>query len=92
LRYSYASHLAVDNDDPQIFAVLLRAIYNHNLEHGYSYFVIGLAEINPLRTGVKAYRPLTYVSQLYLVTWDDGQEFIEAVDKDMIPAPEIAVL
>jgi hypothetical protein len=92
LRYSYASHLAIDNDDPHIFAALLRAIHNHNLEHEYSYFVIGLAETNPLRAVVKPYRPLTYVSQLYLVTWDEGHEFIEAVDKDLIPAPEIAVL
>ena len=92
LRYSYASHLAIDDDDPQIFAALLRAIYNHNLERGYSYFVIGLAGTNPLRAVVKAYRPLTYVSQLYLVTWDDGQRFIEAVDMNLIPAPEIAVL
>ena len=92
LRYSYASLLAIDNDDAHIFAALLRAIYNHNLERGYSYFVIGLAEMNPLSTVVKPYRPLTYVSQLYLVTWDDGQELIEAVDKNLIPAPEIAVL
>ena len=92
LRYSYASHLAIDDDDPHVFAALLQAIYNHNLEHGYSYFVIGLAETNPLRSVVKPYRPLTYVSQLYLVTWDDGQKFIEAVDKNLIPAPEIAVL
>ncbi|MDQ3005646.1 MAG: hypothetical protein M3R47_09730 [Chloroflexota bacterium] len=92
LRYSYASHLAIDNDDPHIFAALLRAVYNHNLERGYSYFVIGQAETNPLRTVVKPYRPLTYVSQLYLVTWDHGQKFIEAVDKNLIPAPEIAVL
>ena len=92
LRYSYASHLAIDDDDSQVFAALLRAIYNHNLEFGYSYFVIGLAETNPLREVVKAYHPLTYVSQLYLVTWDDGYEAIEAVDKDIIPAPEIAVL
>ena len=92
LRYSYASHLAIDNDDPHIFAALLRGVYNHNLERGFSYFVIGLAEKNPLRAVVKPYRPLTYVSQLYLVTWDDGQEFIEAVDKNLIPAPEIAVL
>ena len=92
LRYSYASHLAIDNDDPHVFAALLRAIYNHNIERGYSYFVIGLAEMNPLRTVVKPYRPLTYVSQLYLVTWDHGQRFIEAVDKNLIPSPEIAIL
>jgi hypothetical protein len=92
LSHSYGSHLAVDDDDPVIFAALLRAIYNHNLEHGYSYFMIGLSESNPLRDLVKSYRLLTYISQLYLVAWDDGSDAVAAVAKDRIPAPEIAVL
>ena len=92
LRHSYASHLAIDNDDPIVFAVLLRALYNHALEHGYSYFMIGLAESNPLRSVVEAYRPFTYISQLYLVTWDDGLDAIAKVDRHLIPALEIAML
>ena len=92
LRYTYASHLAIDNDDPVIFATLLRALYNHNLEHGYSYFMIGLTESNPFRDAVKQYRPLTYISQLYLVGWDDGRSAIAGVDRRLIPAPEIATL
>ena len=71
-RYSYGSHLAIDNDDPALFAALLRALYQHNFEHGYDYFMLGLAESNPLRALLPAYRPLTYISQLYLVTWDGG--------------------
>ena len=92
LRHSYASHLAMDNDDPIVFAALLRALYNHTFEHGYSYFMIGLAESNPLREIVKAYRPLTYISQLYLVTWDDGLDAMAKVDRHLIPALEIAML
>lgn len=92
LRHSYASHLAVDNDDTAIFAALLRAVYNHNLESKYSYFMIGLSESNPLREIVKTYRPLTYVSQLFLVAWDDGFDAIGHVDKYLMPAPEIALL
>jgi hypothetical protein len=92
LRHSYASHLAIDNEDPIVFAVLLRALYNHTLEHGYSYFVIGLAESNPLRSVVEAYRPFTYISQLYLVSWDDGLDAIAKVDPHRIPALEIAML
>jgi hypothetical protein len=92
LRYSYASHLAIDDDDPVIFAALLRAIYNENLARKYSYFMIGLAEANPLHDVVKAYRPLTYTSQLYLVTWDEGRAAMAEVDGHRIPAPEIATL
>jgi hypothetical protein len=54
--------------------------------------MIGLSESNPLRAFVKAYRPLTYISQLYLVAWADGQDAIAKVDRNLLPAPEIAVL
>jgi len=92
LRHSYASHLSIDDDDPIVFAVLLRALHNHTLEHGYSYFMIGLAESNPLRSVVEAYRPFTYISQLYLVMWEDGLDAIAKVDRHLIPALEIAML
>jgi len=91
LRYLYASHLAIDGDDPAVFAVLLRALYNHNLEHDYSYFMIGLAESNPLRKIVKGYRPLTYISQLYLVDWEKGRNLLESIDQH-IPGLEVATL
>lgn len=92
LRHTYASHLAVDSDDPTVFAALLQTLYNYTLEYGYSYFMIGLSESNPFRALVQAYRPLTYISQLYLVAWDDGQHAIANVDRNILPAPEIAVL
>ncbi len=91
LRYSYASHLAVDDDDPAIFAALLRAVYNHNLARGFSYFMLGLAESDPLRSIVETYRPLTYVSQIYLVAWEDGYNAVAQVDARP-PALEIALL
>ena len=92
LRHSYASHPAIDDDDPIVFAALLRALHNHTFERGYSYFVIGLAESNPLCSVVEAYHPFTYISQLYLVTWDDGLDDIAKVDRHLIPALEIAML
>ena len=92
LHHSYASQLAIDDDDPAIFAGLLRALYNHNIERGYSYFMLGLAESNPLRDKVEAYHPVIYISQLYLIAWDDGIDAVGNVDKKLIAAPEIAVL
>jgi hypothetical protein len=92
LRHAYASHAAIDKDDPSLFAALLRALYAHTLERGYSYFMIGLAESNPLRSVVETYHPFTYISQLYLVAWEDGLDALEKVDRQLIPAPEIAIL
>lgn len=92
LSHAYASHLAIDNDDPAVFAALLRTLYAHTLECGYSYFMIGLAELNPLRSVVEAYRPFTYISQLYLVAWEDGLDAIAKLDRQLLPALEIAIL
>ena len=91
LKYSYASHLAVDDDDPVLFKSLLRAMYNHTLEQVYSYFMIGLAESNPFRKIVESYRPLTYISQIYLVNWDADDDLPSKLDQ-RVPGLEIAVL
>jgi hypothetical protein len=91
LRHSYACHLAIDNDEPVIFEALLRNVYNHNVEQNYSYFMIGLTESSPLRHVVETYRSLTYISQIYLVDWDDNRDLLAKID-GRIPAPEIAVL
>jgi hypothetical protein len=91
LRYSFASHLAIDGDDPAIFGALLRETFNYNLERGFHYFTLGLAESDPLRAVVERYRPLTYVSQIYLVAWEDGYEAVRQVDARP-PALEIALL
>jgi hypothetical protein len=91
-HYSYASHLAVDDDNRQIFAGLLRALYNHAVTQGNSYFMIGLSEASPFLPVVTAsYRHLVYTSQLYLVAWDDGLEDISRVDS-RVPGIEIAIL
>ena len=91
LRHSYASHLAIEDDDPLLFSALLRGVYNHNLEQNYSYFMIGLPESNPLRGLVEAYRPLTYISQIYLMDWDVENDLLTKIDGRM-PGLEIALL
>ena len=91
LRHSYACHLAIDRDNHAIFDALLRSVHNYNLEQKYSYFMIGLAESNPLRRAVEVYRPLTYISQLYLMDWNDDGDLSAKMD-GRIPAPEIALL
>ncbi len=92
LLYCHASHLACDDDDPELFAALLRAFYNAVAECGYDYFLIGLSSADPLRAVVtRTYRYITYTSQLYLVAWEDGREAVSQVDA-RVPGPEIAIL
>ena len=92
LHYCYASHLAVDDDNPIIFAALLRELYNRALERGYDYVMIGLSEANPLRSVLTAaYRHLSYISRLYLLAWQAESALLSALD-GRIAGPEIAVL
>jgi hypothetical protein len=90
--HAYASHLAVDDDNPHVFAALLGALYNHLAGRGYSYFMIGLSEAHPLLPVVTgAYRHVAYPSRLYLVTWEESLGVYQP-DEALLPAPEIAVL
>jgi len=92
IAHCYASHLAVDNNDPAVFSALLRELYCSARLSGFNYFLLGLSETNPLRKVVKkSYLPIIYLSQLYLVAWEDGIDTIKQVD-GRLPGPEIAVL
>jgi hypothetical protein len=90
--YCYASHLAIDDDDPHLFCRLLRAACNETVRRGFNYFMIGLSEANPLRPLLtRNYLHITYPSQLYLVAWEDGLDAAAQVDR-RLPGLEIAVL
>ncbi len=90
LRHVYASHIAVAGQDVAVFAALLRGLYADVREQGYSYFVVGLAEADPFRRALAPYRPLTYISRIYLVAWPEDGALPEAGDR--LPGLEIAVL
>ncbi len=91
LNHCYACLLAVDNDDPEIFSALLRALYNEAARRKYDYFMLGLAEASPFHSIAKSYHPITYESQIYLAAWEDGYEAVAQVDSRP-PALEIALL
>jgi hypothetical protein len=91
LNQCYACFLAIDDEQPDIFAALLRAFYNEVAQRKYAYFIIGLPEAHPLRHIAAAYRPIQYVSQVYLAAWPDGLLEVAKVD-GRLPGLEIAVL
>lgn len=92
LHYCYASHLAIDHDQPHIFASLLRAVYNETARRGFDYFMIGLSDSNPLRPVLsRSYLHITYLSQIYLMAWEDGLDAVTQVD-GRTPGIEIALL
>jgi hypothetical protein len=80
-RFGFASHLAADDDDPQVYTALLRQVYNHAVERRDSYLMIGLAERHPFYPLVRREYPhIDYPSQLYLAGWGDFEKEIAKLD------------
>jgi len=92
VKHAYASFLAVDHDELVVYQSLLRNLYNHAVERGYSYFMLGLCDDHPFLPYTKdTYKHIDYTSLIYLVTWDFEFDPRSQLD-DRLPAPEIAIL
>jgi hypothetical protein len=83
--------VAIDGDDPRVFAALLRALYNHAASRGFGFALLGLSPRDPLVKVASSYRHVLYKSDLYLVSWGDSPDGLGRVD-DRPPGPEAAVL
>jgi hypothetical protein len=92
IQQAYLSHLAIDEDDPDIFAALLGAVLNDKASAPFNWLVLGLAERHPLLAVARCQlRCREYRSMLYVVHWEDGAEAAGQLD-GRIPHPEVAVL
>jgi hypothetical protein len=91
VRLTFASHLAVDNDDPQVAAALLASVYNDAVKAGDDYLMLGLDSEHSFTRLVRRYRRVVYATQLFLATWDDEVELARQMDGRQMGA-EIAVL
>jgi len=92
IRHCYASHLAIDDDNPGIFAALLRRLYNYVVDQGHSYLMLGLCDHHPfLESVMSTYPHIDYKSLLYLIAWDEDLEVLSEVD-DRLTGVEISIL
>jgi hypothetical protein len=96
LNMIYLSHVAVDDDDADVFAALLRyGCSPTDLwlgEERTSYFVLGLSSRHPLLRAIpRAFRRHTYRTNLYAVHWHDGRDAAAGLD-DRMCQPEVALL
>lgn len=91
LRFFYASFIAVDDDDLQVFRTLLRRLYNDNVGEGYNYFVVGLHERDPLAAALSDYVLTRFTARLFVVHFDDGAELFKNLD-GRVPYIELAML
>jgi hypothetical protein len=80
-RFGFASHLAADDDQPQIYAALLRQVYNQAVARRDSYLMLGLAERHPFFPIARQdYPHIDYPSQLYLAGWGEIDSLIAQID------------
>jgi len=81
LRSAYAAFLCVANDDQNVFAPLLRELYNLARFRGFDYLLVGLDARDPLLPVARDYAHIPYPSRLYLAEWPDGGHVHERLDR-----------
>ena len=81
LRQAFVSHLAVDEDDPDALAALLRGLLAKAAARGLDQLLLGLITGHPwLALVQRQFRHLKYPSLLYLVHWPEQPPALEALD------------
>jgi hypothetical protein len=78
---AYAAFICVADDDEDIFAALLRELYNLARFRGFEYLLIGLDGRDPLLPVAREYVHVAYPSRLYLAEWPDGGHVHERLDR-----------
>jgi hypothetical protein len=92
LRQAYVSHLAIDDDDPDVLNVLLHGLLTTAADRNLDQLLIGLMERNPWLDLIRRrLRPLEYHSLLYLAHWPEEAAPLRLLDGRPIQ-PELALL
>jgi hypothetical protein len=91
LNVIYISFIAIEENNQDVFRVLLREAYNNNVGDRNAYILVGLHSRDPLWKVVQEYAHLEYKGRLFIVCWEDGQEVYKSLD-GRIPYLELATL
>ncbi|MCP4542873.1 MAG: hypothetical protein GY832_37610 [Chloroflexi bacterium] len=92
IHSAYASFICVVDDDAQVFAALLRTVYNLAAERRYAYLMLGLTINDPLLPVARKYLHIDYHSRLYLGSWEDEHNGLGQELDGQVPYIEIATL
>ncbi|MBN1219734.1 MAG: hypothetical protein JXM69_12465 [Anaerolineae bacterium] len=91
IQSAYAGFICIAHNQPEIFQILLRHVYNLAAERGLAYLMVGLAENDPLLAVARRYWHIPYRSRLYAVGWEHEPGWMQHLD-NRIPYIEIAAL
>jgi hypothetical protein len=81
LRSVYAALICIAKDDLNVFAALLRQLYNLARARNFEYLLIGLDVRDPLLSVAREYSHVPYRSRLYLAEWPNGGHLHEQLDQ-----------
>jgi hypothetical protein len=86
------SHLAVLDDDPDVFCALIKAALHVADRAGFGAAIAGFATARALRPALKSMaRTIEYRTSLFVVHWPEGESAALACD-ERLPHPEIGLL
>lgn len=91
LRHAFVSHLAIDGDDPNAFAALVRAVRADAARRGLDAVLLGLAADHPWRIAAGRFGGRAYPSMLFTVSWPEGRGAAAGLDARIVH-PELALL
>ena len=81
LEFGYVSHLAVDDDDPDVACALIAAVCDSARLQGLDYVAVGLPADAPMTAAVRTrlcHR--AYQSILHVAFWPDGEDIVNRLD------------
>jgi hypothetical protein len=74
IHSAYASFVCIADDDPRIFAALLREIHNLAAERRYAYLMLGLVAGDPFLAPSSKYAHIAYPARVYVAAWEEEQK------------------
>ena len=89
--YFYLSFVAIENNDIDIFRLLLRHVYRDRRTGPWNYFIIGLHERDPLSVVLDEYRKIDAAGNLFVVHYPEDEDKFNMLD-DRVPYVEVASL
>ena len=90
LDYRFLSLVCIKDNNPEIFAELFKTLLQQNQQH-FSFIMAGLHTKDPLLTVLNRYPHFSYSSELFVVSWEDGEDDFKMLD-NRVPYLELGSL
>lgn len=90
LKFFTLSFWGIKENKPEYFLRFLDGISKISGE--YPFFLVGLHERHPLWPILQKQPHISYRSKIYLVFWEEQREYIQNLDKEMLPYLECGML